>query len=444
MGLRLRLNLLLSLIFITTLAVGSAILLKVMQDGVAEELTASVDQAARIISVVAEQLPANLPDPDLERTITDIASIGSTRHLRISTDPSTEVVFPTDQLFAPQWFFELLAPEPVGLLRVIELRSKRRQVIVRADATAEINEAWREAVPLFLTLLLFGLLANGLIYVLVGRSFKALEKVGNALQGISAGDFTIDVPLVGVSDIDKISIQVNELSNALQLSRAEAQSLTRRSLTIQEQERRELSQALHDELGQSINAIQALGVSIQQRPGGSAEINSSVQSIIDISGEMYGRVRDMMGLLRPSVLDELGLQLALENMIDDWNSYHSDTFCRLTLPTTLPNFEESFSINLFRIVQEGLTNVAKHADASEVQVSLDNLGRSIELTIADNGKGFDVDRVTKGLGMHGIGERVEILGGNWQLKSSTSGTTYHISLPHPGSEKSVDDANAVS
>ena len=427
-----------------TLAGGSAILLKVMQDGVAEELTASVDQAARIIGVVAEQLPANLSDAALESTITDIASIGSTRHLRISTDPSTEVALRSDKLSAPSWFFNLLAPDPLGLLRVIELRSKRRQVFVRADATAEINEAWREAVPLFLTLVLFGLLANGLIYVSVGRSLAALEKVGDALQGISAGDFSIDVPLVGLSDIDRISTRVNELSTALQLSQAEAQSLTRRSLSIQEQERRELSQALHDELGQSINAIQALGVSIQQRSGASPDINTSVQSIIDVSGEMYARVRDMMSLLRPSVLDELGLRLALENMIDDWNSYHAETFCRLTLPRSLPNFEEGFSINLFRIIQEALTNVAKHAEASEVNVSLEILERTIELSIADNGKGFNVGRVTKGLGMHGIGERVEILGGIWRLRSSSSGTSYQITLPHPAVGEDLEGVIALS
>ncbi|MGR8949590.1 MAG: ATP-binding protein [Gammaproteobacteria bacterium] len=437
MGLRLKLNLLLSLIFITTLGVGSTILLNVLQHGVAEELTASVDQAARLISVVVNQLPVDLPDAALERTITDISSIGSTRHLRVSTEPSTEAVFNSAQLLAPQWFFDLLAPEPIGLLRVIDLRSKRRQVHIRADATAEINEAWREAVPLFLTLVLFGLLANGLIYITVGRSLSALERVGDALQGISEGDFSIDVPLVGVSDIDRISQRVNELSTALQHSRAEAQSLTRRSLTIQEQERRELSQALHDELGQSINAIQALGVSIQQRVGNSPEISSSVKSIIDVSREMYGRVRDMMSLLRPSVLDELGLRLALQNMVDDWNSYHKDTFCRLDMPATLPNFDENFAINLFRIVQEALTNVAKHAQASEVDVSLELIEEAdrgrVDLMIADNGRGFDVARVTKGLGIHGIGERINALGGTWALDSSDAGTRYKISIPIPPS-----------
>ena len=433
MGLRLRLNLLLSVIFVATLGVGSAVLLNVLQQGIEEELTASVDQAAKLISVVVNQLPADISDRKLQETLNDIVTVGSTRHLRISTDPYANTVANSEQLAAPRWFFSMLAPDPVGLLRVIDLRSKQRQLVVRADATAEINEAWREAVPLFLTLLLFGLLANGLIYFFLGRSLAALERVGGALQEITGGDFTAALPAVGVTDIDKISSRVNELSADLQRSKTEARTLARRSLTIQEQERRDLAQALHDQLGQSINAIKALGVSIKQRSEHAAEIRPSVESIIDASTDMYEHVRDMMTLLRPSVLDELGFRLALENMIDDWNSHHEDVFCQLWFDESVGELDENQSINLYRIVQEALTNVVKHSDATEVKVhlkeSLELDGECLMLDIHDNGIGFDIDAVTKGLGMHGIEERVEALNGTLVIESGQQGTHYSIKLP---------------
>ena len=433
MGLRLRLNLLLSVIFIATLGVGSAVLLNVLQQGVEEELTASVEQAAKLISVVVNQLPADISDRKLQETLNDIVTVGSTRHLRISADPYANTVANSEQLAAPRWFFSMLAPDPVGLLRVIDLRSKQRQLVVRADATAEINEAWREAVPLFLTLLLFGLLANGLIYIFLGRSLAALERVGDALQEITGGDFTVALPAVGVTDIDKISSRVNELSADLQRSRTEARTLARRSLTIQEQERRDLAQALHDQLGQSINAIKALGVSIKQRSAQAAEIRPSVESIIDASTDMYEHVRDMMTLLRPSVLDELGFRLALENMIDDWNSHHEDVFCQLWFDESVGELDENQSINLYRIVQEALTNVVKHAGATEVKVhlkeSVEADGECLILDIHDDGIGFDVNAVTKGLGMHGIEERVEALNGTLVIESGPQGTHYLIKVP---------------
>ena len=438
MGLRLRLNLLLSVIFIATLGVGSAVLLNVLQQGVEEELTASVEQAAKLISVVVNQLPADISERKLQETLNDIVTVGSTRHLRISADPYANTVANSENLAAPRWFFLLLAPDPVGLLRVIDLRSKRRQLVVRADATAEINEAWREAVPLFLTLLLFGLLANGLIYIFLGRSLAALERVGDALQEITGGDFKAALPAVGVTDIDKISSRVNELSTDLQRSRAEARALARRSLTIQEQERRDLAQALHDQLGQSINAIKALGVSIKQRSEQAAEIRPSVESIIDASTDMYEHVRDMMTLLRPSVLDELGFRLALENMIDDWNSHHEDVFCQLWFDESVGEVDENQSINLYRIGQEALTNVVKHAGATEVEVHLKESvelgGECLMLDIHDNGIGFDVNSVTKGLGMHGIEERVEALNGTLVIESGEQGTHYFIKVP-------VDDSD---
>ena len=435
MGLRLRLNLLLSLMFVATLGIGSAILVNVFRDGVAEELTASVEQAAELVTIVVSRLPADITDRQLERALKEIVNIGSTRHLRISTDPSANAPFNAEQLLAPRWFFDLLAPEPVGLIRVIDLRSKRRQVVIRADATAEINEAWREAVPLFLTLILFGLLANGLIYVMVGRSLSSLQKVGDAIQEISSGDYASELPAVGVSDIDRISARVNALAAELRRSQSETQALTRRSLTIQEQERRDLSQALHDELGQSINAIKALGVSIKQRSAESSEIGSSVQSIIDISSEMHSAVRDLMSVLRPSVLDELGLRLALENMVDDWNSHHEEVFCTLRFAQNLTNFDENLSINIFRIIQEALNNVVKHARAKEVNISLTLASElsspQLSLVIYDDGIGFNTQAVSKGLGFRGIEERVEALGGKLQLDSGQNGTEYRILIPEP-------------
>lgn len=438
MGLRLRLNLLLSLIFLATLGIGASILINVLRNGVAEELNASVDQTAKLISVVVTQLPKNLDGDKLGELINQIATIGSTRHLRISTKAGAESSFASAELTAPRWFYHLLAPEPLGLVRIIDLRAKGRQVVIRADATAEINESWREAYPLFLMLVVFGLFANGLIYILVGRSLRALQKVGTAVQGLGEGNFAFDVPEVGISDVDRIGHRVKELAIDLQRSRAEAQILTRRSLTIQEQERRQLAHALHDELGQSISAIKALGVSIQQSSGqqNSEEnkaLQSSVKSIIEVSGAMYDRVRDMMSLLRPSVLDELGLRLALENMVDDWNSHHEDTFCRLEISAKLPDFEENLAINVYRIVQEALTNVARHANASEVTITVvaAKLGKAsaVELMIVDNGVGFNPATVDKGLGIFGIEDRVEAMSGTINLESNSSGTGYTIIIP---------------
>lgn len=435
MGLRLRLNVSLSIIFVATLAIGTALLLNILRHGVAEELGASVEQSARLISVVVDQLAAELDDSALEEVISHIATASSSRHLRVSSDPTTGFDTNHTALKAPRWFYNLVAPEPRGLEKTLPLGEYQRQLYIRADATAEINEAWREAYPLMMMLVLFGLFANGLIYILVGRSLRSLDDISEALRGIGAGDYSTHVPAVGISDIDQIGQHVRDLSVELQRSHAEAQSLARRSLTIQEQERRQLAQALHDELGQSISAVKALGVSILQRHRDDVTLETSIKSIVEVSGAMYEQVRDMMSLLRPTVLDELGLRLALENMVDDWNSHYEETFCRLDIPEDLPDLAEGVAINIFRIVQEALTNIARHARASEAKIELaqtyNHGDRSIILKIDDNGCGFDINAVDKGLGIYGIEERVDAMQGKLMVTSGTAGTRYEIMIPIP-------------
>ena len=146
----------------------------------------------------------------------------------------------------------------------------------------------------------------------------------------------------------------------------------------------------------------------------------------------------MMTRLHPVVLDELGLVAALGLMIDDWNARHEDCFCENVCPRTLPAFDADARIAVYRVVQEALTNVARHAAASAVRVVLeldqDGDGAStLHLAISDNGIGFDPDRVRRGLGLRGIGERVTALNGSWSLTSRPrDGTRIEVRVPLAG------------
>jgi signal transduction histidine kinase len=149
-------------------------------------------------------------------------------------------------------------------------------------------------------------------------------------------------------------------------------------------------------------------------------------------------VRGMMHRLRPVVLDELGLAVALERLVDDFNTHHEDTFCILRTEGPLDDLGESLNIQLYRIVQEALTNVAKHACASEIHVHLVHTGHgAIDLSIRDNGRGFETDARHSGMGLPGLRERVNSINGKLSLESRPGeGVLIHISIDDTNDENS--------
>lgn len=441
MSLRLRLNVILTVLLFTTVVIGMTYLLLDVRRAIAEELQSSVDLSSKLIALALQQIPAHDRGRVAEEIGEQLARVGDTRHLHISVAKrgffeSVQPVQPYP-LAVPAWFAYLVHPEPVQLTRVLSVGEGPEQVVVRADPSDEIGESWREVRPVLSMLVAFGVIANGLVYFVLGRSLAPLGRVAAAFQAIEQGAYDVRVATVGVPDIDVIAERFNQMSSALQRSSRETQLIAQRSLVIQEDERRRLAQELHDELGQSISAIKALAVSIRERTAVCDKVlTTSANTIAEVSTDIYDQVRRMMAQLRPVVLDELGLVAALQSMVDDWNARHEDTFCRFGLRGAVPSLSDHIAINCYRIVQEALTNIAKHAHADEASVAVEFKRDSPEnsctltLTIEDNGVGFDSGRVMRGLGLVGIGERVDAMTGDMQFDTAPGrGTRYRIRVP---------------
>ena len=173
-----------------------------------------------------------------------------------------------------------------------------------------------------------------------------------------------------------------------------------------------------------------MAVSIAMRTRDSDPVTAeSANKIEKISDTAYSSVRDMMSWLRPAVLDELGLSHALRNMVDDWNTHHEDTFCRFRLESKVDDLKEDQKINVYRIVQEALTNCAKYADASNINITLGGQ-EVISLIIIDDGQGFDQDKVVLGMGLSGMRDRVNMLQGSLTISSRPGkGTSIHVEFP---------------
>lgn len=340
-----------------------------------------------------------------------------------------EHVMDTRELTAPQWFLRLLGLDESRLTLEHELPSGETLVIL-VDPVGKINEIWEVVSYTFTTSLGTLLTIAMLLYLLVGRWMRPVGQVLGALDALVEGNYTRQVPPISLREINEVGQKVNYLATALDTGRAENERLTRKAMTIQEQERRYLAQELHDTLGQAVSAIKAMAVSIANHSRDSAPaISVSAHNIERISDEAYQSVRNLMAWLRPTILDELGLVLALQQMVDDWNSHHEDTFCRLRIEADLSQLDTQRQIQVYRIVQEALTNVAKHAQADRVEVSITGTAQ-VELVVRDNGRGFDTQRFRSGIGMANIRDRANLLHGSSQVDSKPGeGTTVRVTFP---------------
>ena len=196
-------------------------------------------------------------------------------------------------------------------------------------------------------------------------------------------------------------------------------------LHVQEAERKTLAQELHDELGQYLNAIKIEAVTLEQQasPGGSSAIQATTSSIIGHIDHVYAVVRDLIRRLRPVGLDDLGLKAALEHHVNDWRRRLPDVDISLSLEGDLDSIGERPSLALYRFVQEGMTNVARHARARHIVIRLRRspadpaAGDEVHFSIVDDGAGADLHAGASGIGLIGMRERAEMLGGSLESTS---------------------------
>ena len=214
---------------------------------------------------------------------------------------------------------------------------------------------------------------------------------------------------------------------------ANNRDLTRQLIQAQENERRALARELHDEIGQSCTAIRADATYIlNARPEDGAGVAASAQRIAGTSEALYRLVKEMLRRLRPMTLDSLGLEPALHELCESWEE-QTGISCAF-FPFAVPdNLDDPTCIALFRLVQEGLTNVARHANAGQVRIELrrSKCGRRLMLSMEDDGRGMDVGKaVLTGFGLTGMRERVAGLQGELHISSSPgNGLRVDVVLP---------------
>lgn len=232
---------------------------------------------------------------------------------------------------------------------------------------------------------------------------------------------------------------VTDLTERKQAEQARME-LMKRLITIEDEERRRIARELHDETGQSLTAL-LVGLRVIEQQTGRPEVQAAARRLRKIASETVDNVGRLARGLHPSVLDDLGLLAAARRYVSDYAKTFGlavDLRSEGVGTQQLPSLVQT---TMYRILQEGLTNVARHARARAVTVELKLDDGVLSLLIRDDGVGFDPAATrgeTSGLGLHGMGERAKLLGGSLEISSVPGqGTTVRASVPVIGMRHTV-------
>lgn len=243
------------------------------------------------------------------------------------------------------------------------------------------------------------------------------------------------VAAASILRISRLEGRAEEQRRRTEHAEQELRRLSQQLVKAQEEERKSISRELHDQVGQMLTALRMeLGDLEQLNAGAGEKFQAGVKETKQLAEQAMHLVRDLAMGLRPSMLDDLGLAPAVQWQAREF-SRRSGVPVDLEMDGALDRLPDSHRTCVYRVVQEALTNCARHAHAKHVRVAIHGSEAQLALTIQDDGKGFAPENRSSGLGLIGIEERVRELGGSVAIFSQPQkGTLIRVGIPLPPQE----------
>lgn len=327
---------------------------------------------------------------------------------------------------APAWFAHLMAPHTA---RHTFPLPGGTQLVIQAQASRAVLDAWDDITELLSVALIMLVVVNGLAFWLVDRALAPFPTIANGLQRIQRGELTYRLPQLPGTEANAIGTAFNRMAQAVednvQAERKAREAETRleerreMSLLIEqrvEEERRLIAHELHDEFGQSVTAIRSLALAIATQSN-QPPMKDAAQLISEEAARLYDAMHGLIPRLIPVSLDTLGLAETLENLVRDWQRRNPNI--TLSLRHELPSdLGPSVTLAAYRVVQEGLINALRHAQAEHIEIQLESQDDKMIVTVTDDGVGLPSSWLRPGhFGLRGLTERVAHLGGQLSVQN---------------------------
>jgi len=442
LSLRGRINLLLALL----LALGLAVNIGRQVAEAGPRVQAEDQSVIRLAREFIEMIVADLneaPDPDakLNQIARDLSRL---RHVSIALhdsggNPLTPPRPDADTRGPPAWFVSLVHPEQAAVSVPVSIHGKPGSLVITAHPDDEIAEIWDGIVTQLEVGSVIALALFFLMMTVVGRALAPLQSLAEAMGKLEGGHYEARVAPGGAPELAAICTKLNHLAATLHEAVEDKRRLAERAVSLQDIERKEIARELHDEFGPYLFSLRAHASALAKQADGRAPSADAVRkhgsAMLEQINALQQFNRRVLERLRPVGLAELGLRQALESLSRLWRESHPDVAIETVISPALGATGETADLTIYRIVQEALTNVFRHAGATSVNVVIEPVAQASDdgrgcarVRVSDNGRGMEPGQKL-GFGLVGMRERILALGGTLNVVSGDGGLTVEALIP---------------
>ena len=338
----------------------------------------AVDDAEEVTNA-AKRLELLVKDFDGDRHLQAIV-VGSNGKVRLTS----QLAQPDEKM--PEWFYQLFSSHHRRSVVVLpEQFNSFGRFELEANPRNEIGEVWEDMVNTLRIVSILTIFISGAVYWILGSALKPLEQLAAAFRQIGIATEPNLVPESGPDEFQRVYQAFNNMVDRQQRIEATNRKLHQQLLNVQEEERADIARDLHDDIGPFLFSVDVESASILKLhdENGYEALPAHVKSIRDSVSHMQRHVRGILSRLRPAALLDLGLQDALEHLVESWRSRHSAI--SITLDFDLAPLDEQQEDAIFRIVQEAISNAVRHGEPSTILVTAREDDGLVNLEISDDG-----------------------------------------------------------
>ncbi len=447
LSLRSRINLLLALVLTLGLVVNVTRLVLDAGPRVQAEDQSVIRLAREFVETIVGGLNESAdPEARLTQIIGDLQRL---RHIKITWEAGRDTSVPGNPgngengaTTVPGWFVALAHPTQTSVRVPVTIRGRNSELVITSLPNDEIAEIWDG----ILTQLEVGsvvVLAFFLItMIVVGRALAPLDGLSRAMVAIEAGCYDIRIEPNGAPELAAICGKLNHLAATLGKAVEEKRELAARAVSLQDLERQDIARELHDEFGPHLFALRVHAGAMMRLAKGEASseaegLRKHGSAILEQVNQLQQFTRRILDRLRPVGLAELGLREAIGALQRLWSESNPDVSIETEISRDLGATGGTADLTIYRVVQEALTNVFRHARATAVNVSIEPAERPTgqqghrdyaRVRVRDNGRGLKPDEKF-GLGLTGMRERILALGGTLTVASGEAGVMIEALVP---------------
>ena len=415
-----------TLIVMTVIALALVVLVVQARQRIADERESSLQLAQHLAEAAIKSQSESTYHPalSLRQTLQDMPQL---RHVRLFVLPLDDEAlrgFKWQLQAQSGWLWRLLQPQWVeNRIPISIYDASKGAVLIVADPSDEVTEIGEEFDVVLGLLLGLTAMFVGLVGWSVSKATQPLQQLQAGLERLQQGDYATALPPFRLPELTPIGQSFNHLAAMLAKTQRDNDLLIGKLISLQETERRDLARELHDELGPCLFGIKSEAACMGKVAADLTEVEVTARTgiIVKLVDDLQKMNRRILARLRPVALAELGLLAALERLVEDWQNRCPDIQWSLHCGHFKGEPSPDIGLALYRVVQECLTNAARHSGACMVSVELE-CGERTRLTIMDDGRGI-TDQATPGYGMMGMRERVQAVGGHMTVGNNPEGGT---------------------